>query len=219
MAHLYDDGYTPVYLPFAFALKEEADRAGFGKEVNLAEYRKYCQTWGAKMRRQNEDYWVERWVDEYEKQLHKETSGERESETVILVDDCRYINETKAIKDRGGKTVFIAGGSRNLNDEEGTWRKHESEALANLIEKTLEHRPNAVIPFCFLFWNTRTLEELEENLVYAYSDWLEESPCNCELCKARRENREADMEVVIEEIRKILLSEDIDPSEIYDEDA
>ena len=177
MAHLYEDGYYPVYLPFAKALKEDADKAGFTK------------------------------------------TEERESETVILIDDCRYINETKAIKDRGGKTVFVAGGDRTLVDENSAWRKHESEALANLIEKTLGYKRDALTPFCFTFWNTKSLEDLEENLLYAYEDWLEESPCDCELCKSRRENRTPDFAEVLKEIREILLSENIDPSEIFNADA
>tara|TARA_R100000664_G_scaffold9791_1_gene16301 strand:- start:39768 stop:40442 length:675 start_codon:yes stop_codon:yes gene_type:complete len=219
MRHLYEDGYTPVYLPFAAALKEEADKAGYGKAEDPEGYRKYCQNWGAKMREQNQDYWVERWTEQYEKHLLKETSGERESETVILIDDCRYVNETEAIKHRGGKTIFVAAGDRTLFDEDGAWRKHESEALANLIEKTIKHRPNALTPFCHLFWNNRSLEELEENLVFAYEDWLEEVPCTCELCKSRRENRDPDMDAVFKEIKQILLEENIDPSEIFDADA
>ena len=219
MAHLYEDGYTPVYLPFAKALKEDAGNEGFCKTKDPAGYRKYCQEWGAKRRKENQDYWIERWVDEYDKHLFKETSGERTSETVILVDDCRYINETKAIKDRGGTTVFIAGGKRTLRDEDKAWRKHESEALANLIEKTVGYKQDALIPFCFIFWNTKSLEELEDTLEYAYEDWLEDEPCDCEMCKARRENRNPNMEEVLKEIKDILLSEDIDPSEIFDENA
>jgi len=219
MGHLYEDGYFPVYLPFAAALKEEADKAGYGKLEDPVGYRKYCQNWGAKMRSDNPDYWVERWIEKYEEHLSKETSGERESETVILVDDCRYINETEAIKHRGGKTVFITAGSRTLYDEDATWRKHESEALANLIEKTLKHRPDALTPFCHLMFNSKSLEELEENIEFVYEDWLEDDPCSCELCKARRENRDPDMTEVLKEIRDILLSENIDPSEILDEDA
>lgn len=219
MAHLYEDGYYPVYLPFAKALKEDADKAGFTKTEDPSGYREYCQKWGAKRREENQDYWVERWVDQYDEQLSKETSGERESETVILIDDCRYINETKAIKDRGGKTIFVAGGDRTLVDEKSAWRKHESEALANLIEKTLGYKRDALTPFCFTFWNTKSLEDLEENLLLAYEDWLEESPCNCELCKSRRENRTPDFTAVLKEIREILLSENIDPSEIFDADA
>jgi len=219
MGHLYEDGFFPVYLPFAAALKEEADKAGYGKEKDPVGYRKYCQNWGAKMREQNQDYWIDKWVEQYEKHLFNETSGERESETVILVDDCRYVNETEAIKFRGGKTIFIAGGKRTLANEDVPWRKHESEALANLIEKTLKHRPEALTPFCHLFWNNKSLEELEENLFVAYEDWLEDDPCDCELCFARREGREPDMNTVFKEIKEILLSENIDPSEIFDADA
>ena len=219
MRHLYEDGYFPVYLPFAKALKEDADLSGFCKTKDPWGYRKYCQNWGSKRRQENQRYWVERWEDEYEKHLLAERSGDRESETVILIDDCRYVNETEAVKHRGGKTIFIAGGDRTLVDEEATWRKHESEALANLIEKTIKHRPKALTPFCYLFWNSSGLEELEEKLKFAYEDWLEDKPCSCELCKARRENRSPNMEDVIDEIKKILLSEDIDPSEIFDENA
>ena len=219
MRHLYDDGYTPVYLPFAAALKEDADKEGYGKSKDPVGYRKYCQTWGAKMRQNNPEYWIERWLEKYEEHLHKEKTGERQSETVILVDDCRYINETEAIKHRGGKTVFVTGGGRPLYDEEADWRKHESEALATLIEKTIRHRPKALTPFCFLFYNTKTLEDLEENIEFAYEDWLEEDPCDCEVCKARRENRKPNMSDVFEEIKQILLSENIDPSEIFDENA
>tara|TARA_R110002051_G_scaffold238028_1_gene298853 strand:+ start:2449 stop:3171 length:723 start_codon:yes stop_codon:yes gene_type:complete len=219
MRHLYEDGYTPVYLPFALPLKEDAVKAGFGKETSPLDYRKYCQKRGASKRKENEDYWIERWISKYEEHLHKETNGEKESETVVLIDDCRYINETKAVKDRGGKTVFITAGSRTLVDEGSTWRKHESEALANLIEKTLKHRPDIVTPFCYLFWNDKSLEELEENLVFAYEDWLEDQPCECELCASRRENRKPKMDTILEEIKHLLLEEDIDPSEIFDEDA
>lgn len=219
MRHLFDDGYSPVYLPFAQLLKEEAAQQGYGKETNPLDYRKFCQDFGAKKRQENKDYWIERWVEKYESHLHQERTGERLSETVILIDDCRYINETETVKDRGGKTIFVASGTRTLVDERAPWRKHESEALANLIEKTLRYKKDVITPFCQVFWNQESLEELEDGLVFAYQDWLEESPCDCELCKSRRENRKPNMDAIIEDIREILLSKDIDPLELFDGDT
>ncbi len=68
-----------------------------------------------------------------------------------------------------------------------------------------------------------TLEErvkaLEEDVSLIFEEWLEEFPCTCELCVARRQNRRVDTDKVMSEIKDILLSEDIDVTEIFKDDS
>ncbi len=218
MRLFYDSGYSPVYIPFAKELKEEAVQLGYNKEESPLEYRKHCQELGASKRAINPDYWIERWEEHVNQALSEENKSGSSFEKVVLVDDCRYLNEAERIKARGGKVIFVSGGSRTLFDENGKWRTHESEALANLTDRTLQHKTDLVSPFCDYYWNTGTLEELEEDLELNYEDWLDDEPCNCELCVARRQNRKPDTDKIMEEIKEILLSEDIDIDEIMDND-
>jgi uridine kinase len=219
MRLLYEAEYFPIYIPFAKELKEEAKELGFDKETNPQEYRKHCQELGAMKRKQNPDYWIERWEEHVEKAVSEENSSASSHKRVILVDDCRYLNETERIKNRGGKVIFVSGGNRTLADDTAAWRTHESEALANLTDRTLQHKHDMISPFCEYYWNTESLEELEEDISLIFEEWLEEFPCTCELCVARRQNRKVDADKVMCEIKEILLSEDIDTDEIYKDDS
>ena len=219
MRLLYEAKYSPIYIPFAKELKEEAKALGYDKETNPKQYRKHCQELGAAKRKENPDYWLERWEEHVEKALLEEDTSDSSYERVILVDDCRYLNETERIKSRGGKVIFVSGGDRTLVDETGEWRTHESEALANLTDRTLQYKHDMISPFCEYYWNTESLEELEEDVSLIFEEWLEEFPCTCELCIARRQNRRVDTDKVMSEIKDILLSEDIDVNEIFKDDS
>ena len=56
--YAYNNKYTPVIVPFAAALKEEAAKKGYTKDTNQEEYREFCQTLGSTMRQEDPDYWV-----------------------------------------------------------------------------------------------------------------------------------------------------------------
>ena len=128
-------GLTPVILPFAKAIKDAALAAGLTKEANPTEYRAFCQNEGGGRRAVEPDYWVNKFLESWKEleTTEKATldSDNLFSETVVIVDDCRYPNELAAAKKIGAITVFISRDGRTLDDSNGEWRKHESEQMAN----------------------------------------------------------------------------------------
>jgi DNA polymerase III delta prime subunit len=132
-------GLNPVILPFAKAIKDEALAMGLSKEANPELYRSYCQTVGGARRLIEPDHWVNMFNAAW-RQLQAAEAKTLESattifeETVVIVDDCRYMNELNYAKSIGAITVFISDGGRVLEDANGAWRQHESEDLANQFE-------------------------------------------------------------------------------------
>jgi hypothetical protein len=89
-------------------------------------YRDLQQTWGSMRRAEDPDYWVKLFLKAYEK--HK-------GDAVVVVDDCRYPNEYKALKNLGFKFVLLEAGetTRELtptqaaHESEKYWRKFKTD--------------------------------------------------------------------------------------------
>jgi hypothetical protein len=130
-----DTGYRIKRLEFAGPLKRAAARVGASKSEDPTRYRDLCQRWGAGKRAEDPDYWVRR----IRKQLHSIAEQEHDSylkysrwsETLVILDDCRYMNEVELIRSFNGRMIFVDPGYRlSPSDLDAEFRKHESEALA-----------------------------------------------------------------------------------------
>jgi len=129
-------GLKPVFLSFASPLKEDAVRKGYSKEDNPVKYREYCQEIGAARREEDPDYWVVKF-DESLQDIVKEEKKDIEAnakywERVVIVDDCRYVNELAYGVLYNATTLFMAYGERTIEDFE--WRKHPSEEMSRSLE-------------------------------------------------------------------------------------
>jgi hypothetical protein len=214
--YAYNNGYTPILLPFAQALKDEAKEKGYTKEKNAEEYRLFCQTLGSSMREQDEDYWVKKFRDKvkfiYEQeQKALKTDPTTWHEKVIIVDDCRYMNEIACARDLRALTVFISASGRELEDHDAEWRQHESEELANKIEAG-DKDYNEV--FHYVIKNEGTLEEYKTKCTNRFEEWfhitaesLLDTLCTCELCTSSRDDREPDPETIIKEIIDMIINQ------------
>jgi hypothetical protein len=183
--------FNPVILPFAAAIKEQAEQQGLTKDKNPDEYRAFCQSLGEGKRKENPDYWVERFK---EKWLEYDAADRKASqcfdklwkETVIIVDDCRYLNELNFGKTIGAKSLFISHGNRELVDANASWRNHESEHMANEYESG---NKDYLDIFDFVIHNNKTLTKLSSKIENRIDYLLDINPktycdrCQCDPCK------------------------------------
>tara|TARA_R110002012_G_scaffold12690_7_gene56128 strand:+ start:51 stop:719 length:669 start_codon:yes stop_codon:yes gene_type:complete len=132
-------GLRPVFLPFAKPIKDEAKKAGFTKEDTPNEYRFFCQEMGEAKRKEDPDHWINLWQTHFDEYLLKETKLLKDDashwEHLIIVDDCRYLNEIALCKEMNAHLCFVSHGSRVVEDHYGDWREHESEQWANEVER------------------------------------------------------------------------------------
>jgi hypothetical protein len=131
------EGFRPIILPFAEPIKQAAEEAGLFKDKDPEAYRKFCQEQGGGKRKEDPDFWLNKFLDKWKDHWKKDEQAANDperlwAETVVIVDDCRYLNELNAGKTKmGAVTVFISSGDRELEDPNGEWRKHDSEDMAN----------------------------------------------------------------------------------------
>lgn len=189
MAKKYFD-CKPVILPFAKALKDAAAAAGFTKESNPTEYRNFCQTQGEAKRTEDPDHWIKIFEEEWrtyavmdEKLMNNPSKLWKER--VVIVDDCRYLNELNLAKRLGAKIVFIAADKRVLEDNDAEWRKHDSETLANTLEQDTKDYESYLE---FIVKNGGTQEAFIEKLNERMNKLLDTVGeaylnCNCIACK------------------------------------
>lgn len=179
---LYDvameNNYIPVILPFAKALKREAQEMGYSKDKNPDEYRKYCQEWGAKRRAEDPDYWVNKIKQEVHglaqiEGVLKEKDEDR-FEHLIIQDDVRYMNEIAFGRDVGAYQIFITTGRRTIPEMFEEWRLHESEDIAIRVEAG---RPDYTDLFHEYLVNRAPIPELVGYVRSNFYKWItEESP-------------------------------------------
>lgn len=210
-----NNNFTPRMVPFAYGIKKAAELKGLTKDSNPKEYREFCQNLGESMRIKNPDHWVNEWklkVEEIAKEeqvaLNEQTNNDIPfKERIVIVDDCRYMNEIAAARDYNANTIFVKQGKRKLFEDDGEWRKHESETLANKIE---ENDKNYLDIFKFKIPNDSSIDVFKKHILKNIPIWFDlladksKIECDCELCKANRENRDPDPEKVIEELMDLL---------------
>jgi guanylate kinase len=214
--YAYNQGYTPVILPFAGLLKAEAEAKGYSKEKNPEEYRAFCQTLGSNMRQEDADFWVKKFKTKVKSLYEQEQKALKDEpdtwhEKVIIVDDCRYMNELAAARDLRALTIFITPGSRELIEHDAEWRKHESEALAIQIDSGNKDYQNI---FHYNIKNDKSLKDFKNKCEDKFEEWftitaeaLLDRLCDCELCLSSREDRDPNGEKVIQDIIDLILED------------
>lgn len=179
------NGYNPVIMSFAEPMKRAAARIGLSKDDDPEKYRSVLQRWGS-TRRDPEykpgvtgpDYWVNRMLMELveakvnEKDLYRSCDNLNAtsifSETVVIFDDCRYLNEVEMIGVINGIVVFVDGISR-ISDPLAQWRQHESEMMAWAY--TFGQLPDDVFDYYVI--NDKTQATLQKKINKMMPKWME----------------------------------------------
>jgi hypothetical protein len=210
----FNRGLRPCLLSFAGVLKDEANKAGLCKEKTPDEYREYCQRVGKKKRQENPDHWLGKFHDMILEILDKETElvqADKEFwEHIIIVDDCRYMNEVGYAKKHNATLIFVDNGSRELPEADAKYRKHESESLAHKVSSG--HKDYQDI-FPWIIRNQGSLAQLDKKLKIVMPLWCGMSPtihyskCECELCSARRQDRPPDIEKLVDQMLELMFKE------------
>ena len=193
-------------LSFASPIKEQADSYGYSKTTNPEKYRNFCQTLGAKARAKNPNHWLDKWLESLKALIKEEEEDTDGCPYIVFIDDCRYENEIETIQRLGGKVYFINPGERELPESQASWRKHESEMLANHALGNWEKYQSL---FNGIIYNDGSIERLNQwaydffNIIIHFpGDW--DDVCNCEACNSLTENRIIDETKLLEDIEKAL---------------
>jgi hypothetical protein len=199
--------FKPIILPFAKAIKDEALAAGFDKATKPLEYRAYCQDVGESKRKEDPDYWLNLFKNAWKEAVIKDAKAAQDEEklwkeTVIIVDDCRYLNELNFGRTNGAITVFISRGSRDLEDQNADWRKHESEEMANRFE---DGDKDYVQMFDWVIKNEGDTKLLHSKLSARLPDWLGLDPhcylsCDCLGCTKTKKDEPMNLDEFFEEL-------------------
>jgi hypothetical protein len=169
----YHNGFLPVFIPFAYGIKKKAEDMGMSKEKDSKKYREFCQQLGARQRMTDPDHWVKVWKEKVMSILSEEETdieeGKKYWERVIIVDDCRYMNEIAAGRDFDAIQIFVSHDSRQIEEQDSSWRLHESEMLANNIEAG---DPNYKGLFAIKLINDGNLQNLKDVIEIYTELWL-----------------------------------------------
>jgi dephospho-CoA kinase len=175
---VFEMGYTPVIIPFAKGIKDEAASRGIDKDKTPDQYREFCQEIGAKKREEDPEYWVTQAFNEIENHMVREikdkAAGKNYWERVIIQDDVRYMNELAFGRDLAATQLFICANGRKLREHDAEWRNHESEVLANILEKDFTSKRNEHMDlFDVVIDNGNSLEDLNTIIKEDIEEWLE----------------------------------------------
>jgi guanylate kinase len=199
-------GWEVLVKPFAGPLKHYVStKLGFTKEDNPLLYRENCQKIGAKKRLEKADHWVDLWYDSILESRLEELSNST-NPVLYLVDDVRYINEMKILKNPkvNATLVFVKHGDRPIEDATGAWREHESEKLANLFETTSNETLKKEYKFDFVIHNDKE-ESVLEQWANSFLTFLSTNdPCLCESCSSNFEMRAPDIDKIDAELKEFL---------------
>tara|TARA_R100000458_G_C8261411_1_gene236891 strand:- start:947 stop:1714 length:768 start_codon:yes stop_codon:yes gene_type:complete len=224
----FENGLRPVLLSFAGGLKKEVHEMGYTKEDNPEEYRKICQRIGMEKRAEDPDYWVKSLQKEMAKILEDEAKhlekGDKFWESLVIVDDCRFMNELAFGREFGATQIFISSGKRKLIDEYAGWRLDPSEHMANCIEDDRKHYYDTFNWFIENDSSEQAFNNKIKPLLPVFCGFGADShtdACECEVCNANRQDREVDIEIVIEQVVERMfdqMKEFFEGEEEYDED-
>jgi hypothetical protein len=206
--------FKVTILPFAKAIKDAAIAAGLSKEMDPIGYRSFCQTIGEEKRAANPNYWIDQFKDAWNllcKSDEEEMNDPTElwQERLVIVDDCRYMNELAFGKSIGAIAVFISNGGRALDGKDAEWRKHESEQLANEIEAGNAEYGNM---FDWLIKNNGDVDDFHMKLDERMLSLLRidpvsyAPPCDCIICTKFKK----DEALTVDELMRDFMGDDDD---------
>ena len=168
----FNQGLRPRLLSFAGVLKNKAAELGYSKEENPLEYRKYCQRIGQENRKIDPDYFIKEFHQDILEIMKEEIelleSNIKHWETLVIVDDARYMNEVAYGRKHRATQIFLCGGNRKLPNHNAAWRSDMSEELANYIEKDESGYEDI---FEWLVYNDSSLEDLYEKIEQFLPSW------------------------------------------------
>jgi dephospho-CoA kinase len=210
----FNAGLRPHLLSFAGVIKDIALKKGLTKEKDSVEYRAFCQKLGSSKRAEDPEYWIKQFHKQVEiikeEELERMKTQSKYWEDLIIVDDCRYMNEVGYGMEQDAVLVFVSPGKRLLEGATAEWRTHESEALSNkILSKDKDYQDI----FPWIIKNDKTLKILRDKLSSVYGLWCGIEPdshfatCDCELCTARRQDRPPDIEQLLKEALDNMLEE------------
>ena len=190
--YAFSKGLRPRIISFADVIKRESEDAGYSKVEEPEKYRKYCQEAGKKHREEDPDYFIKKFNETFlslwdeEKELL--TDGNKFWEYVVIVDDCRFLNEVAYGRHYSATQIFISSGDRELYENDFPWRKDPSEEMSMRIEDGNKDYGEL---FSWVLLNDGTWEELT-NKIKEYlpmwcgldADTCGEIDCDCEFCSS-----------------------------------
>jgi hypothetical protein len=186
--HGFKNGLRPHIVSFANTIKREAEQVGLSKEEDPVKYRAFCQNAGVSHREADPDYFIKELHDvliEYYSEEHALIeSSSKYWDTLIIVDDCRFINEVAYGRCHNATQIFLLSGGRELIDATNEWRKDLSEDMANRINSG-DKDYGELFPWMLL--NDKTIEDLEEKIAPLLDHWcgldaMCDEDCECDFC-------------------------------------
>lgn len=199
----------PIILPFAKAIKDEAAAAGLTKDANPVEYRQFCQNIGGGKRSEDPDYWIKKFREQLAVLQKKDDAAAQDetkiwSETLVIVDDCRYLNELNFGRSIGARTILISKGSRELAESNASWRHHESEDMANQFEAGNKDYQDI---FEFIIRNEGSEDDFKKKLkerlpLLLNVDPAAYCPCDCIGCSKMKRDELMTLDEFFEELMK-----------------
>lgn len=208
--HGFKNGLRPHIVSFADTIKAEAKDAGLLKDEDPETYREFCQTSGTKHRKEDPDYFIKKFHDTLS-DLYKEEQSLIEGDSkywdmLVIVDDCRFINEVAYGRCHNATQLFLLSGDRELDEADAAWRKDLSEDMANKINSGDKDYGEL---FAWMLLNDGTLKDLEEKIEPYLDIWCglepacEDKECGCDFYTLLRENNGL-TEVFEDHYKKIL---------------
>jgi len=212
--YAFNKGMRPHIVSFADCIKQEAENAGFTKDKEPEKYREFCQSMGKKHRAEDPDYFVKKFNDTFmglwDEESYLLKQGNQFWETLVIVDDCRYLNEIAYGRFNNAIQIFIGTGDRELRDNDGEWRNDLSEEVAMKIEEGDKDYLNL---YSWVVLNDKTWEEFKKKVKEYLPVWCGmdadscgEIDCNCAFCKTMKDGQplEGILKEIYEEMIKYL---------------
>lgn len=127
-----DRGYNVQLRSFAGPLKDGLKEMGIEKDTHPDLYREAAQFMGTEVCRKYDSDW---WINQMSDKVDKASEG-----TIIIIDDCRFMNEFDYLDSVDADKIFVmAGGRVDLTDP---MYQHTSEAVSYEYETVI----NGILP-------------------------------------------------------------------------
>lgn len=222
---VFAQGQIPKLLSFAGPIKRDAERKGYSKEENPDKYREYCQEIGNGMRQEDPDYWIKMFDGDVKQVVAEEAAcieeGGKFWEHVIIVDDCRYINEVAYGKLMDAVLLFIDNGDRPIQDEDAEWRSHPSEFMNDSLASGNDP---LISIFTDIIYNEGSYADLKKIIKANTPIWSGyeldcEDACICEICLPESSLKNMPkLQEIMDELMDLLFLDDLDKEDEDDDE-